>query len=582
MEKFFNYSEKATIKKPWLQYYTTSEQTVNKTVYRNLSQSIDKQPDKVILNYLGRKITSMDVSYHITEVAAALAVTGIKKRDVVTIAMPTTPEVIYLFYALNRIGAIANFVDPKSSIKELEQAVTESKSKLLFIIDEESKKIKHEANIVEEIITVSLSESLPVHQKIKREVKKIFQPNKDHLNFTNWKSFVARNHQYHKIFETPLLHEIYYRKDQPVLIAHTKSETLEPERIILTNDDINQLMDGYMRSEFDFNKNQTWMNTIPPFMELEFINGIHLPLIAGMELILIPKLDPNQFSSLVIKYKPNHIVAMPSHYQSLLQNDNMENQNLYFLKSPIVNGNTMSPKLETELNQFLQAHCCSSKMKKRYQISGAAEVVTTPSNKCNELGSVGIPLPHTTIGIFEPGTDKELDYGEIGELCIKTQKPIEKTRQIQHQDGTIWIHSDKLGYINENGLLFVENKPEETIVCQDGFYAQPKRIEKLLKGHQAIKDCMVIGIDDLLHTSGKLPKAYFTLNYPEPNIEGELELLCRMRLSEYNQPVEFEVCDHLPMTETGEHDYRTLEKEALKQQKNSLLAAVKQIQYIKK
>lgn len=93
---------------------------------------------------------------------------------------------------------------------------------------------------------------------------------------------------------------------------------------------------------------------------------------------------------------------------------------------------------------------------------------------------------------------------------------------------------------------------------------------------------MVVGVDDLIYGSGKIPKAYITLKNDYPNIEGELEMLCKRLLPEYYQPVEFEVRETLPMTETGEPDYRTVEIEALKQQKNSLLAVVKQIGYTKK
>ena len=36
----------------------------------------------------------------------------------------------------------------------------------------------------------------------------------------------------------------------------------------------------------------------------------------------------------------------------------------------------------------------------------------------NKINSLGIPLPLNTYGIFERGTDKELKYGEEGEICI--------------------------------------------------------------------------------------------------------------------------------------------------------------------
>ncbi len=577
-QTFFNYREKPSKKKPWLKYYTKIEELPFDTIYRNLFKNIEKNPDQTVFHYCGRKITAGELMGNILDVASALIVSGVRKGDVVTIALPAIPELTYLFYALNRIGAIANIVDPKSKHEELEHYVNKTQSKMLFMMNSEAVKLKDTLN--RKIVTISLSDSYPMIRKYVNKLKSVFTA-KEGPKFMKWNSFVAESYHYHKMFETSLfMHESYYRKDQPAIIVHPK----EGAKVTISNDEINSLTEDYINAGFEFKPNQQWLNMIPPFLENGVITGIHIPLMAGIEVILVPEVDSNQFDQLLIKHKPNHTIGTISQYQNLLQSKTIQNQNLSFWQSPIVSGGTMKEKLEKDLNQFLKSHQCNAKIKKRYEISNTTSIVTTPSDKCNEIGSVGIPLASCTIGIFDPKTGEEQDYSEIGEICIQA-KNLENTQQNaikKHQDGTTWIHSKDLGYINEDGLLFIEQAVETGIECHNGFLAEPKKIENTILRHVAIKSCMVIGIDDLIHGIGYLPKAYITLKYREPNIEGELKMLCRKLLPEYEQPIEFEIRDQLPLTKEGKHDYRTLQKEALQQQKNSLLAVVKQIGYQKK
>ena len=72
---------------------------------------------------------------NVESVARALKVLGIKSNDYVSVCMPNIPEVIYAFYAINRIGAVAHMLDVRSSASTLIQACKDAKSKVLLCID---------------------------------------------------------------------------------------------------------------------------------------------------------------------------------------------------------------------------------------------------------------------------------------------------------------------------------------------------------------------------------------------------------------------------------------------------------------
>ncbi len=590
--------KKASIERPWLKYYT--EEAINSelpavTIYRYLWENNKHHLDRVALNYFDKKITYGELFSNIERVAASLIETGIKEGDIVTIAMPSTPEAVYLFYALSKIGAISNMVDPRSSKEELEHYAAEVHSTLLFTIDVAALKFRDvKTNTsVREVVTISPADSMPFGLSLGYAAKTFFESTKEErnvnksLNFTKWKTFYERGKQKNDVNEVP------YTKDQPVVIVHTGGTTGVPKGVILSNDNINISSFAATKSGCDLKREHNWLNIMPPFIAYGVGNGLHLPLIVGMEVILIPQFNPNEFDKLLCKYHPNHMTGVPSHYKSLLHSKRMVGEDLSYVIAPTVGGDSVKLELEHAINQFLREHNCQYNLSKGYGMSEVMAGVTfCPTNEVNAIGSVGIPLPHSVVGIFNPDTGEELNYGEIGEVQIQTPhrmigyyENLEEESKVvkKHADGTIWIHSGDLGYMNEDGLLFIEGRMKNMIIRHDGFKVYPKRIEDTIMKHNAVESCMVVGIDDLEHVQGKLPKAYITLKDGITcfNIEAEIELLCKKMLPEYSQPVEVEVRESFPLTSIGKFDYHTLEVEACEKQRAMRANGIKVMQYKK-
>ena len=134
-----------------------------------------------------------------------------------------------------------------------------------------------------------------------------------------------------------------------------------------------------------------------------------------------------------------------------------------------------------------------------------------------------------------------------------------------HKDGTVWIHSGDIGYMNENGSLYIVDRVKKMIVRYDGFKVFPSLIEKTVSSHYAVVSCCAVGTPDKEHAQGKLPVVFVVLK-PEctgkqKEIESELNLLCQKELPEYAQPIGFKFVEKLPLTPIGKVDFRLLEKE---------------------
>ena len=94
-----------------------------------------KDFDATAFKYFGKKISYKKVFENIDKVAKSFKALGVKKGDIITMAMPTSPEMVYVFYALNKIGAITNAIDPRLKQDEIMRIMKETNSKKMVGID---------------------------------------------------------------------------------------------------------------------------------------------------------------------------------------------------------------------------------------------------------------------------------------------------------------------------------------------------------------------------------------------------------------------------------------------------------------
>lgn len=129
----------ASLDKPWLSYF--SEESIeadlpNMRIYDYLYQNNRKYINDIALTFENVTCTFGELFEKIDKTAKAYRALGVQQGDIVTVCMPTLPETIYTFYALNKIGAIPDMIDPRASIEQLKFYLNETKSKYMLVYDE--------------------------------------------------------------------------------------------------------------------------------------------------------------------------------------------------------------------------------------------------------------------------------------------------------------------------------------------------------------------------------------------------------------------------------------------------------------
>ena len=558
--------------KPWLQFYSDDdimEEFPKQSIYDFLLDKNKENMDNYLLEYFGKKIKTKDVIKN-SEIVARRLVNdyGIKKGDIVSLCVPTIPETYYLFLAINSIGAVANLIDPRINLERIKECLGVD-SKIIFAVDTYSEKINEatkELNV--DVVSISPAESLNIIMKNAYNVKA--KPVKID-RFISWKNFFGGKNQKSNLS----VEKILYSENMPAAIVYTSGTTGIPKGTILTNENIISVALHQVKNVPDMKKGDKYLVIMPPFIAYGLVCGICCPMSTCQKMILIPKFEPRNFPELVAKHKPNHILGLPSFFESLVKSHLFNDMDLSFIKYCIVGGDKMTVESEKKINDFFKKHNVKNKIVKGYgmtELSSAA--ITTHDDSSNKLGSAGIPYTKNNVKILNTENGKEVGFNELGEIYIsspsmmygyKDKAEEEQKVIVKDEFGQNWVKTGDIGMVDELGNVTIHGRIKRMIVRPDGHNVFPSAIEEVLITHYAVNSVVVIGVKSKEYDNGYIPTAIIVLDEKYLNIKEEIieELKCLSleKLPPRDVALDYRVRESIPYTSVGKIDVKLLEEE---------------------
>lgn len=561
----------ASEQRPWLAFYDSKyiNQTLPAcTAFEYVCQQNKGRLNETALEYFGRKITYADFIVQVKRTTAALRAMGVQKGEILTVVSVMTPEIIYLFYAADRMGATLNLVDPRYSAEGIHDYITEVNSRILVCLNVTYDRCVQAAKRthVEKVLVLSPANSLPMPLQLGYKMK---NPDRNRYasNVIHWNDFIQKGKGQNTTAEP-------FDPAHACVVVHTGGTTGSPKGVMLSDSNFNAIAQQFAAFDQLMCRGQKLMNIMPPFIAYGYACGVHLPLSLGLTVLIVPNLDPAKLGSLVLKHKPEHMFGVPSHYQQMAADPKLKDADLSFIRNYAAGGDSIAQGAEQTVNDFLAAHGAQYAMAKGYGMTEVSSAATAAAGHNNKPGSVGIPLVNMLVSVFDPGTDHELPIGQRGELCISGPTLMlgyygmpEETANLlrRHSDGRVWAHTGDLGYMDEQGFVYVESRIKRIIIRHDGFKVFPSMIENVISRHPAVQQCSVVGCADKEHVQGRLPFVYLVLEpsavAKKKQIIRELREMCAEGLPEYVQPIAYKFISSMPMTPIGKVDYRRLEEE---------------------
>lgn len=570
MSIFDIFRKRKTIPAPWSKYYTDDELNIvipNISIYKQLLNTAERYPNNDAYIYFGKKVKYRTFIKQIDKVAVAFKALNVKKGDVVTLCLPNVPEVLIAFYALNKIGAIANMVHPLSAEEEIKEAVLSTKSKYLIMLDSFYSKVKDSVGSmkVRNVIFVSPADSMNLGLKLGYKLININKYKKYPKNdfFLSWKKFVNKSRK----IKIEIVDK--YGKDTPAVILHSGGTSGKPKNVVLQNRAFTMAVKQEGICLKNLNVGDRVLAIMPNFHGFGLSVCMHSPMALGFTSILIPQFDAKKFDILFKKNKPTVVVGVPTLFEALIKNNNIKNLDLSFLRYAICGGDILPKSLEDKVNEYFEKHNSSARITQGYGMTEALAAVCLSIDEKSKSGSIGIPMPGNYIKIINTATRKTNPYNVVGEICINTKglmmgylnNESETNDALQiHDDGHVWLHSGDLGYMDEDGFIFCKGRLKRMIITS-GYNVYPSHIEEVIESHPAVLQCTVVGVPHKYKQ--EVPKAFIVLKegFHGLFVKSEIKEYCKKNLAKYMMPYEFVYRKQLPKTKIGKVDFRKLQSD---------------------
>ena len=374
------------------------------SVYEYIKEMNKDNDDCVAIRYFKRKMSFKTFFKQVDECASAFKSTGIREGDVVAICMANTPEAVIAFYALSKIGAIANMIHPLSAEAEIKDSLNKTHSVMLIAINVIYDKIK---DIVDEspvfkTVIVSPSDSMPKLLKTLYNIKvdKI-KYSKDE-SIVRWNDFMNTARRYNA-------RTVHKTKDDVVAIFHSGGTTGVPKNIELTNGNMNALGEQAHIVLPDMRTNDNFLTIMPMFHCFGLVVSVHCPLSCGTSITLVPKFDAKRFDKLITDYKPTVMAGVPTLFEAMMTNKRMDKVDMSRLKIVLSGGDSLTASKNKKVNDFLKDHGCKAKITQGYGMTETCGPVTFGT----DLGSIGVAFPGNKLKIINPYTKEEVEQGAI-------------------------------------------------------------------------------------------------------------------------------------------------------------------------
>ena len=524
-----------SVEKPWLKFFSEEAREASmpkNTIYRHLRECSEGGLSDTALNYFGKKISYGKLLNEADRAAGAFTAAGIKKGDIVAAATVTIPEMVYALYGLNKIGAAPLIIDPRTSAAGAMSFIKETGAKVFIVIDmyyEVLKDVLFESG-VEKIVVISADTSLPASIRFLKQFKMPAPKIETSDKVLTWTQFAATGEG----IETETA---AYGDNDLAAVTLTGGTTGAPKGVMLSNDGFNAIAFDFKHCGVSYKRGQRFLNIIPMFSSYGIVSSLHMPLSLGLEVVIIPKFDPEKVGYYVKKYRPEHTLLVPAHYEKLMNSKEMANGfDLSFFRTAGSGGDTMNAGLEAKLNSFLESRGCRYPLSQGY---GMSEVcISGPSIMLGYLNN-------------KAETDNVIH---------------------RHPDGTIWVHSGDIGHMDSDGFVYIKGRIKRMITLFNGHKIFPTHIESVLGHHPLVESCAVVGVNDTTHAQGQLTLA--VIEAKEQTLEkltamkNELYEMCRQELEGPAKPYDIIFIESMPHTGMGKIDYLKLAENYNNENKN--------------
>lgn len=540
------------------------ETPLNQSCYEYLVQNSNRIGDFVALTGTCGNVRISRFIKDVDLVAAYLSAAGVKQGDVCTIFMPNCGSAFVAFYALSKIGAIANIVHPLLPPEAIDRILTNVGSKFIFVLDMliapyESVIKKHRCHV----ILCSLADYAKIQERPIYKLAALSKRPGKTLKKSTVIKFVDIINELYKIDDVPVCK--CDAKDTAVYL-HGGGTTGKSKTIMLSAYAINSV--AYKINDLDVPHEvgrELSLVVLPIFHAFGLAVSVHFSLCAGYGCITMHEFNAKKANDLIKKYPIAFIVGVPNMFKKMHQESNFKGPHLRRLRLLFSGGDTVSESFVDQFNATIAECGGMGRLMRGYGLTEVSSVCCVNNYNAYRENSIGLPLKGLEIEIWDENQNS-LSRNTIGEIVVSgdtmmngyfQDDAVQDDGIYTDENGKKWIMTGDLGYKDKDGFIYFTGRKKRMIVIS-GYNVYPYNIEsEVLKLKYISEACAVQGYVD----EKPIVKLYVTLREPSANpkkIEEEIREYCEKTLDKFSVPRKIVILDAFPRTKMAKIDFLKL------------------------
>lgn len=451
------------------------------TLHRMISETAASSGERPALidGPTGQVVSYATLASRVERVAAGLAERGFGEGDVLALWAPNVPPWAGVALGAMAAGGTVTGINPSYTERELTGQLTDSGASVLVTVP----------SLVPAALRAAASTGV-------REVVVLGEAVGEAEGATPIVELIGGTGAPPEVAEDP---------GAVALLPYSSGTTGLPKGVMLTHSNlvasVRQVRSGLRVTERD-----TMLAVVPFFHVMGFVVNLAVPLASGATVVTMPRFDLEGFFALIERHRVTVLAVPPPIMAGLVRHPLAERYDLSSIEL-IVSGGA---PLGAGLQRAVAARFPNAAVGQGWGLTETAVGATMPERGFGTVpGSVGRVMPSTELRVVNPETGRDLGAGERGELLVRGPQVMkgylgrpDATADTIDADG--WLRTGDLGYVDEDGNVFVVDRLKELIKV-DAYQVAPAELESLLVTHPAVADAAVIGRPDERH--GEVPVA---------------------------------------------------------------------------
>lgn len=499
-----------SIDKPWLKYYREDAEKLandiptDKTVWDVIEEKLYEYIDVPAIEYFGRIISRREFIDNVYVWARVFKAIGVRENEIVAYYGPFMPDICYIIFALNMIGACPYFLKLSISPEALAEETKECRLAIVFDQMWENVSSEFTKDRFETVIIAKITDAMPFPKKL---IVSVLSGTKNKKNIPRGKKYISVPEarklagEYNGEIKVPFVPE------RAASITSSSGTTVDGivKGIVATNEMALTLLSFGVASGIPFTPKDRTLNNFPPTAATSIHGLFFTPLYRGGTIVMDPRTSEKDFYNQIVKQKPNIVLITGSAWDSFFQKIESElskggSFDFGYASYWIVGGEGTDIKKICRWNHIIKTNGNGKAIYSGYGQSElfSAACVESPATRYDfskQIMSVGIPYAGITMGVFDENGN-ELEYNKRGELWIKSKSAMkeyynkpELTEQTK-VDG--WIHTGDLAEIDEKGFVYIWGRMKDTVKLSNGREIYLFDIANKIKEKNYIDDAIVL------------------------------------------------------------------------------------------